>query len=126
MADPQVREISIDELVAKRKRGEPFILVDVLAEMHFAHIHLPASINIPLVDLRELAPLLFGKEEQIIVYCTDVECEASETAAKILMQLDFTDVLVFTGGIRAWVEAGLPVVHTPHAPPSEGKDEQTV
>lgn len=117
--DPQVSEISLNELTAKRERGEPLILVDVLSHEHFAHIHLPGSINLPLPVLRELAPLLFGREEQLIVYCAGAECNASLTAAKLLEQLGFTDVRHFSGGIEEWVKAGLPVMHMPHPPLTE-------
>lgn len=115
-SEPRVREISLDELVDKRRRGEPIILVDVLNHEHYKHIRIPGSINVPLRDLRELAPLLFGKEEQIIVYCTSLECTASPTAARLLMQLGFADVLDFTGGLQAWVESGQPVFHVKHSP----------
>ncbi|MHB0937227.1 MAG: rhodanese-like domain-containing protein [Armatimonadota bacterium] len=121
-SEPPVREISLDELVEKRRRGEPFILVNVLLHEDFEHIHIPGSINVPLPDLRELAPLLFGKDDQVIVYCSSFDCTASPTAAKILMQLGFSDVLDFAGGIKEWVETGQPVVHMPHLP--EGQGEQ--
>ena len=121
MGSPEspVREISLEDLVDKRRRGEPFILVDVLEHEHYEHIRIPGSINVPLRDLRMLAPLLFGKEEQIIVYCTSPECTASLTAAKILMQLGHSKVLDFTGGLKEWVEAGQPVFHVKHPPSGE-------
>ena len=69
--EPQVREISLNELVEKRRHGEPFILVDVLTHEHFAHIHIPGSINVTQPELRVPAPLLFGKDDRIIVYCSN-------------------------------------------------------
>lgn len=109
-----VQEISRNELVAKRERGEPFILVNVLGHDQFEHIRLPGSVNVPLPLLRDLAPVLLGTEDQIIVYCANFECNASPTAARILMQLGFTDVLDYTGGVKDWVEGGQPVIHMPH------------
>jgi len=123
-SSPEVREISLDTLVEKRRRGEPLMLVDVLPHEHFAHIHIPGSINVPLEDLRALAPLLFGKGDQLIIYCTSIDCTASPTAVKILQQLGFTDVLDFAGGLAAWVQAGQPIVHVPHSPQPEGQGEQ--
>lgn len=123
MENPEstIREINLEELIEKRRRGEPFILVDVLEHEHYEHIRIPGSINVPLRDLRMLAPLLFGKEEQIIVYCTSPECTASLTAAKILMQLGYANVLDFTGGLKEWVESGQPIFHAKSPPSSEGQ-----
>jgi len=115
-AESLVREINLEELVDKRRRGEPIILVDVLNHEHYEHIRIPGSINVPLPNLRELAPLLFGKEEQIIVYCTSLDCTASPTATKILLQLGFINVLDFADGLKAWVESGQPVFHVKHPP----------
>lgn len=105
-----IREISRDELVHKMHSGDPMVLVDVLTHEHFLRVHLPGAINIPVNLLRDLAPLVLGKHDQIILYCANFQCHASPTAAKILMQLGYTDVLDFTGGILDWEEGGLPVV----------------
>lgn len=114
----EVREITREALVEKRRRGEPFVLVDVLSHEHFEHIHLPGAVNVPLPVLRDLAPVLFGKHDQLVTYCANSECTASATAAKLLVQLGFTDVYEYTGGITDWIDGGQPVVHMPHEPPS--------
>ena len=118
---PEARVISREELVDKRRRGDPFILVDVLSHEHFEHIHLPGAINVPLPMMRELAPLLFGKDDDIIVYCAGFECTASPTAATILTQLGFTRVAHYAGGIKDWQEGNLPLVHAPRAPAQPGE-----
>ncbi|MHB9129515.1 MAG: rhodanese-like domain-containing protein [Armatimonadota bacterium] len=105
-----IREISRDDLVNKFQHGEPFVLVDVLSHEHFSRVHLPGAINVPVNVLRDLAPLLFGKHDQLIVYCVNFECSASPTAVRILTQLGFTNVLDFAGGIRDWIEGGQPVI----------------
>ncbi|HOF89030.1 MAG TPA: rhodanese-like domain-containing protein [Armatimonadota bacterium] len=102
----EVREISRQALVDKRRRGEAYVLVDVLAHEHFVHRHLPGAINVPLHILRDLAPLLFGEHDEIIVYCANTACAASATAAKILGGLGFTNVYDYAGGIKDWEEAG--------------------
>jgi rhodanese-related sulfurtransferase len=114
--EQEVREISRDELMHKFHTGQPFVLVDVLPHEHFTRVHLPGAVNVPLNTLRELAPLLFGKNDQIIVYCANFQCTASPTAAKLLMQLGFTDVLDFAGGILDWEEGGFPVVRGEEPP----------
>lgn len=105
-----IREISRDDLVHHMHSGERFVLVDVLTHEHFLRVHLPGAINIPVNLLRDLAPLVLGQHDQIIVYCANFQCHASPTAARILMQLGYADVLDFAGGILDWEEGSLPVV----------------
>ncbi len=104
------RILTRETLLAMRARGEAFILIDVLAHEHFTHLHLPGAINVPLSLLRDLAPLLFGHGDTLVVYCADLECTASATAGKILGKLDFLAVYEYRGGLKDWIEAGLPVV----------------
>jgi rhodanese-related sulfurtransferase len=106
----EVTVITRDELGKKRSEGEPFVLVDVLSHDHFERVHLPGAVNVPLDRIRELAPLLFGIDDEIIVYCANLHCTASPTAAKLLEQIGFTNILDFAGGIQEWLDAGLPVV----------------
>ncbi len=106
----EVREISRLALIDKRQRGDAFVLVDVLAHEHFVSIHLPGAINVPLNLLQDLAPLLFGKHDEIVVYCADTSCTASTTAVKILGTQGFTNVYDYKGGIKDWEESGETVV----------------
>lgn len=107
--ESDVRKVTRDELV-HLMHSQPIILIDVLPHDHFQRVHLPGAINVPLGVLRDLAPLLFGKYATLVVYCANFDCTASPTAAKILMQLGFTDVYDFAGGIQDWWDGGFPVV----------------
>ena len=103
------KKITREELKAKRDRGETFHLVNVLSHEAFDRQHIPGSANVPLPDLEERAPTIFGKADEIIVYCSSFDCSASTTAAAILDRLGFTNVADFEGGMRDWAEAGYPV-----------------
>lgn len=64
-----VETISRKELKEKMDQGDDFVLVDTLAEMYYRHSHLPGAINVPVDELRDLAPeLLPDKEAEIVVY----------------------------------------------------------
>jgi rhodanese-related sulfurtransferase len=102
--------IARDALVQKMHAGERFILVDVLPHQHFLRVHLPGAINLPLNALRDLAPVVLGSNDSIVLYCANFQCAASRTAAKVLRQLGFSDVLDYAGGILDWEEGGLPVI----------------
>jgi rhodanese-related sulfurtransferase len=102
--------IGRDELRAKIEGGEEFVLVDALAPMSYARSHLPGAINLPLEWVDERAPRRIPDlGTEIVVYCVDVECDASVLVGERLGQLGYTNVRHYAGGKRDWVEAGLPL-----------------
>jgi rhodanese-related sulfurtransferase len=104
-----VKTISREELKEKMDRGDDFVLLDVLAEMYYRHSHLPGAINVPADELAERAPeLLPDKDAEIVVYCKDPPCEASEEAARELAAMGYENVRDYVGGKRDWIDAGLP------------------
>ncbi len=115
--EPEIRKITRDELLEARRRSEPIILVDVLGHDHFLQMHLPGAINIPLPVLRDMAPMVLGTQDAIIVYCASFECTASPTAARILMQLGYTNVREYAGGLQDWLDGKQPVMHVSETPP---------
>lgn len=114
--EPEMRKITRDELLEARRR-EPVILVDVLGHDHFRQMHLPGAINIPLPMLRDIAPMVLGTQDAIIVYCASIACTASPTAARILLQLGYANVREYAGGLQDWLEGNLPVMRDSETPP---------
>ena len=67
-----VANIGRDELRAKMDRGDPFILLEVLAPPYYRHSHLPGASNLPPGKVAEMAhELLPDKEAEIVLYCWD-------------------------------------------------------
>jgi rhodanese-related sulfurtransferase len=67
-----VANIGHEELQAKMDRGDPFILLEVLAPQYYRHSHLPGALNLPPGKVAELAPsLLPDKNAEIVLYCWD-------------------------------------------------------
>jgi rhodanese-related sulfurtransferase len=65
-----VANIARDELRAKMDRGDPFILLEVLAPRYYWHSHLPGELNLPPGKVAEMGPdLLPDKEAEIVLYC---------------------------------------------------------
>ena len=102
--------ISCDELRRKLHGGEPFVLVDALAPMSFAHSHLPGAISLPpeRVDAAA-AKRIPDQGAEIVVYCANPECESSIEAAHRLLALGYTNVRHYAGGKDEWRKAGLPL-----------------
>jgi rhodanese-related sulfurtransferase len=107
-----MREISLEELRAKLDRGDQFKLVMTLSEWAFRMSHIPGSINISSLDQ---ARELLDPADEIVVYCSDAPCIASQAAYRYLVQMGYTDVRRFSGGLAAWQAAGYPLEGDAHA-----------
>lgn len=122
--EPGLEVVTREALATMWREGEPFVLVDVLSREQFDAVHLPGAINVPLPLLRELAPVLFGWEDTVVVYCANFACHASGTAARILLAMGFAHVLEYAGGIDDWARGDLPLVIAPHEHVYEDEDEE--
>jgi rhodanese-related sulfurtransferase len=101
--------ISREELKAKIDYGEEFVLVDALSAEHYQSSHLPGAINLPYEFVDEAEELLPDKDAEIIVYCMNVDCEASTEEARELTQMGYRNVRHYAEGKQDWMRAGLPV-----------------
>lgn len=93
------------------QRGNKSVVLDVNKPEHFALSHIPQSTNIPLEEINDdNAKILKLKEKTVILTCQTGS--RSQTAAKKLVALGFSDVNVLRGGIMAWTKENLPVSST--------------
>lgn len=102
-------EIDTKELKEKMDSGASFHLVETLLPEEYEKWHLPGAINIHFKKIASEAQERFSKDDEIIVYCHDEECNASPLAAKKLDSLGYSNVRHYGGGKKAWKEAGYPV-----------------
>ncbi len=102
--------ISREDLKRKLDEGEDLKLVCALAEWAFRSMHIPGSIN---VDTPEKEAKLLDKDDQIVVYCTNVHCVASQLLYARLVQGGYKDVRRYAGGLEDWEEAGNPLAGEP-------------
>ena len=98
--------ISCEELKAKIDRGDNFKLVMTMGEWAFNMAHIPGSLNICSM---EQAQELVSPNDEIVVYCSNELCMASQAAYHFLVNNGFTNVCRFAGGIADWEEAGYPL-----------------
>ena len=98
-------ELALDQLLDV---AQEFVLVDALWPMSYARLHVPGAINLPpeWVDdrARRRIPDL-GTE--IVVYCSDADCNSSVIVAERLVELGYLNVRHYAEGKRDWVDAGL-------------------
>jgi rhodanese-related sulfurtransferase len=93
----------LSELLASPDRP---VLVNALAREAFESERIPGSISIPVGDALRLAPEVLATDQPIVVYCSSRSCTASPTLAQKLVDLGFSEVIDFEGGIEGWERAG--------------------
>lgn len=104
-----VRDVTREELRAKMERGDRFVLVDALSQEHYASSHLHGAVNLPYEFVDEAEKVLPDKSAEIVVYCMNVQCEASGLEARELVEMGYENVLHYAAGKQDWIRAGLPV-----------------
>jgi adenylyltransferase/sulfurtransferase len=100
-ADAGVPEISVEELAAMRRRGDPFVLLDVREPHEIEICSLPGSMRVPLGALTENLHRLSTADE-IVVHCRSGSRSAKAVAQ--LQQAGFRKVRNLAGGILAWAD----------------------
>jgi len=99
--------IDPETLLEWMNTARSFVLIDTLPPTAFAKEHLPGAINIMSDDILARAPdVLPDKTQAIVVYCASEKCKRAGLSAERLHSLGYANVYKFSGGKRAWREAG--------------------
>jgi rhodanese-related sulfurtransferase len=99
-----VATIGRDELKTKLDNREPIKLVMALNRWAFDAKHIPGSIHFD--DPNDLYSAL-QKEDEIIVYCSNVDCLSSVALYRALVERGYHNVRRYAGGLLDWEDAGL-------------------
>ena len=105
---PPVPVIDRDQLRAKLAHAseQPFKLVMAASDFGFRAKHIPGSLH---VKERGDSYAALGKHDDIVVYCSNLDCNASKTVLKALRDLGYERLSHYAGGIIDWEAAGLPL-----------------
>ena len=101
-----VATIDRDELKAKLDREEPLKLIMALNRWAFDAKHIPGSLHFDSPD--ELYSAL-RNDDEIIVYCSNVDCLSSVALYRALLARGYNNVRRYAGGLIDWEDAGLPL-----------------
>ena len=132
---PGARRLMTEELRAMLWRGEPPLLFDVLGGE--THDSLPGAIWLPGAGRgrsftdevqRQLARVLEqtaqgSRSRALVFFCASKACWLSYNAALRAVQLGYTQVYWYRGGIDAWLAAGektTPLTTAWKRPPEDG------
>ena len=103
----KVETISTEQLEQRLKRGNSLHFWNVLTDGYFKGEMIPGSRRVPLDTIGlEVSEARSPKDEEIIVYCGGPTCPQSLQAARKLMDLGFTNVRAYEGGLEEWKNAG--------------------
>jgi rhodanese-related sulfurtransferase len=101
--DP-VATIDREELKRKLDNSEPIKLVMALNRWAYNAKHIPGSLHFD--DPDDLYSSLH-KDDEIIVYCSNVDCLSSVALYRALVERGYSNVRRYAGGLLDWEEAGL-------------------
>lgn len=99
------KSITVDELFALRRSGEPHALIDVREKGDFVQEHIFRAVPIPrgLLEVR-MPSRVPDRRIPVIVY--DAGGDRAKASAITLENIGFQDVRVLDGGLAAWKDAG--------------------
>ena len=99
----EIKTIERDDLKAKLDRGDDFKLIMAMHEWGFRAAHIPGSVHYNTV---EEASRALDVDDEIVVYCTDPACVASQFAYQWLVDAGYQNVRRYAGGLSDWAAAG--------------------
>ena len=103
----EVKTISTEKLQQRLEQDNSLHLWNVLTDGYFTGEMIPGSRRVPLDTIgREESGEKSPKGEEIIVYCGGPKCPQSLQAAQKLMNLGYTNVKAYEGGLEEWKNAG--------------------
>jgi rhodanese-related sulfurtransferase len=101
-----IRTISRDELEAKLDRGDDIKLIMALTRWAYDAKHIPGSLHF---DRPEDLYAAVKPEDEVVVYCSNVDCLSSVALYRDLVRRGYTNVRRYSGGLLDWEDAGLPL-----------------
>ena len=98
-----------DALRAKLASGAPFKLVMAASDFGFRAKHIPGSIHVDTHAARAAKPAALDENDDIVVYCSNADCNASLALIARLRERGYRKVSHYRGGLIDWEGAGLPL-----------------
>jgi rhodanese-related sulfurtransferase len=107
-AKTRIRQFTIEEYLRRVKDGEKFTLVDTREDHEWEEKRIPGAIHLGkgIVE-RDIEATVPDKTTPIVLYCGGGFRTA--LVADNLQKMGYTNAISLDGGIRGWIERGLPV-----------------
>jgi len=105
-AEPAPTDLDREQLRAKLERRDPLKLVMASSDWAFRAKHIAGSVHFKTPE--EMFAAL-GKDEEIVVYCSNLDCHASLAVIQKLRAHGYHNVRHYAGGLIDWEAGGLPL-----------------
>jgi rhodanese-related sulfurtransferase len=107
-AKTRIREFGIDEYRERIARGERWILVDTREDREWDESRIRGAVHLSRgVIERDIEALYPDKATPLVLQCGGGF--RSALSADNLQKMGYTNVVSLAGGIREWIERGLPL-----------------
>jgi rhodanese-related sulfurtransferase len=107
-AKKKIAEVKIADMLEKRKRGEPFRLIDVREDDEWRAGRMVGAEHIGKgVIERDIVTKVPDKDEELILYCGGGF--RSALAAEALQRMGYRRARSLIGGWREWLAGGHPI-----------------
>jgi rhodanese-related sulfurtransferase len=104
-AKAHVKEITVDEVLARQKGGSAPLLVDVREDSEWQAAHATGAMHLGRgVIERDITDKIPDKATPMALYCGGGF--RSALAAESIQKMGYTNVYSLAGGWRAWLERG--------------------
>ncbi len=101
-----IRTVGRDELKAKLDSRDDLRLIMALTRWAFEAKHIPGSLHF---DTPEELYAAVKPDDEVIVYCSNVDCLSSVALYRDLVRRGYKNVRRYSGGLLEWEDAGLPL-----------------
>lgn len=96
---------------------QQIVFIDALTDQEYENGHIPGAFRFDPYNPAKFAEYMYEvlplceAAEQVVVYCSGGDCDASEQAARHLISagIPIQKVFVYVGGIAEWTRNGLPI-----------------
>jgi len=88
------------------------VLVNALSENAFRAKRIPGSINLTEDNLEYAERVIPDKDQDVVVYCANSDCDASTKLAEKLTERGYNNVWDYEEGIPGWRSAGYSLTGT--------------
>ena len=103
-AKTRIREVTPEDAIALRRRGEDAVFLDVREPHEWNLFRIPGAVLIPLGQLDQRVAAEVPRDRRVVVYCA--RGNRSALAADTMQDLGYTDVASMAAGITGWAHAG--------------------
>jgi rhodanese-related sulfurtransferase len=105
-----INTVNLAQAYALFQNGKA-LFIDSRPDGEYAELHIPKALHITpfMLEIRGAETVAaIAKDREIVVYCSQANCDLALQVAEKLQALGFSRVMAFMGGFRAWDEAGYP------------------